>query len=225
MEKAQADIQKRIERVTVQQIVDGVLDMIRKGVFCPGKPIREVELCRRFNVSRTPVREALRLLQNNGVVEYIPRCGVQVVDLSEQDLIYITNTRTALEVLGAREAALRITPEQVEDLRKTNRSFLEQKETGFRGSLDNDFHIAIARISGNPCLVEYIQNLLMRQALIAAAIPMQPQRVPYAYEEHEAIIRGLELCDPELAAKQADIHFHMSQKSLQNKLQKYLETK
>ena len=175
MEKAQADIQKRIERVTVQQIVDGVLDMI------------------------------------------IPRCGVQVVDLSEQDLIYITDTRTALEVLGAREAALRITPEQVEDLRKINRSFLEQKETGFRGSLDNDFHIAIARISGNPCLVEYIQNLLMRQALIAAAIPMQPQRVPYAYEEHEAIIRGLELCDPELAAKQADIHFHMSQKSLQNK--------
>ncbi len=150
---------------------------------------------------------------------------MQVVDLSEQDLIYITDTRTALEVLGAREAALRITPEQVEDLRKINRSFLEQKETGFRGSLDNDFHIAIARISGNPCLVEYIQNLLMRQALIAAAIPMQPQRVPYAYEEHEAIIRGLELRDPELAAKQADIHFHMSQKSLQNKLQKYLETK
>ena len=137
----------------------------------------------------------------------------------------VTDTRTALEVLGAREAALRITPEQVEDLRKINRSFLEQKETGFRGSLDNDFHIAIARISGNPCLVEYIQNLLMRQALIAAAIPMQPQRVPYAYEEHEAIIRGLELRDPELAAKQADIHFHMSQKSLQNKLQKYLETK
>lgn len=105
--------------------------MIRKGVFCPGKPIREVELCRRFNVSRTPVREALRLLQNNGVVEYIPRCGVQVVDLSEQDLIYITDTRTALEVLGAREAALRITPEQVEDLRKINRSFWSRKRPDF----------------------------------------------------------------------------------------------
>lgn len=225
METTQVGVQKKTEKVTVQQIVDGVLDMIHHGVFCPGKPIREIELCRRFNVSRTPVREALRLLQNNGVVEYIPRCGVQVVELSEQDLTYITDTRTALEVLSACEAAQRITPEQVEELRKINRNFLEQEETSLRSNLDNEFHIAIARISGNPCLVEYIQNLLMRQALVAAAIPMLPQRVPYAYEEHEAIIRGLELRDPELAAKQADIHFHMSQKSLQDKLQKYLEIK
>ena len=224
METPLAGIQKT-ERVTVQQIVDGVLDMIHEGFFCPGKPIREVELCRRFNVSRTPVREALRLLQNNGVVEYIPRCGVQVVELSEQDLLYITDTRTVLEVLGAREAALRITPEQVCELRQINQSFLEQKEAGFGGNLDNKFHMAIAHISGNPCLVEYIQNLLMRLALFASTIPMQPQRITYAYEEHEAIIRGLELRDPELAAKQADIHFHMSQKSLQSKLQKYLETK
>lgn len=225
METPGAGVQGKTERVTVQQIVDGVLDMIHEGVFCPGRPIREIELCRRFNVSRTPVREALRLLQNNGVVEYIPRCGVQVVELSEQDLIYITDTRTALEVLGAREAAQRITPEQVEELRRINRSFLEQKETGFGGELDNKFHMTIASISGNPCLVEYIRNLLMRQTLFAATIPMQPQRFAYSYEEHEAIIRGLELHDPELAAKQADIHFHISQRSLQNKLQKYLEIK
>ncbi len=225
METPQAGTPKKTERVTVQQIVSGVVDMIHQGVYRPGMPIREAELCRQFNVSRTPVREALRLLQNNGVVEYIPRCGVQVVELSEQDLIYITDTRTALEVLGTREAALRITPEQVKELRRINQSFLEQKETGFGGNLDNDFHMTIARISGNPCLIEYIQNLLVRQALFASTIPMQPQRFLYSYEEHEAIIRGLELQDPELAAKQADIHFHMSQKSLQNKLQKYLETK
>ncbi|HJD21182.1 MAG TPA: GntR family transcriptional regulator [Candidatus Gemmiger faecigallinarum] len=223
METPEAGMQNRKERVSVQQIVDGVVHMIHQGVFRPGKPIREVELCKQFNVSRTPVREALRLLQNNGVVKYIPRCGVQVVELSEQDLIYLTDTRTVLEVLSTREAALRITPEQVEELRGINRDFLEQKET--TTNLDNQFHLTIARISGNPCVVEYIQNLLMRQALFASTIPMQPQRLAHSYEEHEAIIRGLELHDPELAAKQADIHFYMSQKSLRSKLQKYLETK
>ena len=55
-------------------------------------------------------------------------------------------------------------------------------------------------------------------------VPMQPQRAAHSYEEHEAIIRGLALHDPELAAKQTDIHFHISQRSLQNKLRKYLKT-
>ncbi len=223
--KTPVGTQKNTNDVTTQQIVNGVLHLIHQGVFRPGTPIREIELCKRFKVSRTPVREALRLLQNNGVVEYIPRCGVQVVDLTEQDLAYITDTRTVLEVLSAREAALCITPEQVEELRRINRELLAQKETGLGGKLDGSFHMMIARFSGNPCLVEYIRNLLMRQALFASTIPMQPQRIVCAYEEHEAIIRGLELQDPELAAMQAHIHFHTSQRSLQNKLHKYLKAK
>lgn len=219
MEIKQMEIPQK-SKLTVQQIEDGVLQMIRQGLFLPGKPIREIELCKRFNVSRTPVREALRLLQNNGVVEYIPNRGVQVVDLSEQDLNYITDTRMVLEVLSAREAATRITQEQVDDLRRINKSFLEE---GMRGSYgrDDDFHMTIVRISGNPCLVAYIENLLVRQAMIPSTIPMTQKRLPYSYEEHEAIIQALELHDPELAAKQTDIHFYMSQKSLQNKLQKY----
>lgn len=225
MLKTQSSKAEQSKKVTVQQIVDGVLEMIHDGVFRPGKPIREVELCARFNISRTPVREALRLLQNNGIVEYIPRCGVQVVDLSEQDLIHITDTRRVLEVLAAREAAACITPEQLEELQQINRQFLEKKETSYASDADAQFHLAIARCTGNPCLLEYLKNLLMRQTLFTSTIPIQPQRIIYSYEEHEAIIRGLALHDSELAAMQTDIHFHMSQKSLQNKFKKYLGEK
>ena len=224
MDMQQAGTEENTGKVTVDEIVNGVLALIHQGVYRPGKPIREIELCRRFNISRTPVREALRLLQNNGVVEYIPRRGVQVVELSEQDLIYITDTRTALEVVSAREAALCITPEEVEKLHQLNGEFLNEQEPVVRGQVDAAFHMTIARISGNPCLVAYIRNLLMRQAMFASSIPMQPQRAAHSYEEHEAIIRGLALHDPELAAKQTDIHFHISQRSLQNKLRKYLKT-
>ena len=214
-------LKKMEDKITAQQIVDGVVKMIREGRFCPGKPIREIELCKEFNVSRTPVREALRLLQNSGVVKYVPRCGVQVVEMDEKDLLFFTDIRTALETVSTREAASNITPDDIKELRSINDKFLDNKDSDY----DTEFHMAIARISGNNCLIEYLKNLHIRQALVKQTIPMKPERYIHSYEEHEAIIQALELKDPELAAKQADIHFHISQASLQNKLRKYLSEK
>ncbi len=215
---------ERSQKVTVQDIVDGVVKLIRNGTYLPGTPLREAELCRLFGVSRTPVREALRLLQNNGVVEYIPRCGVQVADITRQTLRNLTETRTVLEVLSTRQAAERITPQELAELRQIN----EQLRTGTDGAadrLDALFHRRIAEISANPCTIQFLDNLLMRLSIVAHAFYMRPRRIPLAYEEHEGILRALELHDPELAAKQADIHFHMSQASLQGKLELYLENK
>ncbi len=221
MEEIRAAVQQKSEKVTAQQIADNVVEMIQKKVFRPGEPIREAELCKAFHVSRTPVREALRLLQNNGVVKYIPHCGVQVVDMTEKELHYITDTRIALEVLSTREAALCVTPEQIAELRQINDTFLKEQDTYY----DAEFHMAIARVSGNFCLLDFLHNLYIRQAIVPSTIPMQPQRFPCAHAEHEAIVQALELHDQELAAKQADIHFHISQANLQTKLRKYLETK
>lgn len=211
-------------KVSVEDIVNGVISRIQSGDFLPGKPVREAELCEIFGVSRTPVREALRLLQNNGVVEYIPRCGVQVVELTEETLDYITDTRTVLEVLSTRTAAQKITPEQVQELRELNRRFLDYEHEDST-ALDGQLHLRIAEISGNPCVLEYLKNLIMRQALTRSTMPMQPKRIKLSYREHEAIILALELNDPELAARQAETHFYMSQKSLQHKLDVYIHSK
>ena len=111
-----ADIGTKATKMTVQEIVDGIIELIRNRVYLPGTPIREVELCQHFGVSRTPVREALRLLQNSNVVEYIPRCGVQVADMDQETLAHITKTRAVLEVLSTRQAAERITREELDEL-------------------------------------------------------------------------------------------------------------
>lgn len=213
--------EKVTEKVTVQDIVDGVTGMIITGEFQPGSPLREVELCNRFGVSRTPIREALRLLQNNGVVEYIPRCGVQVVELTMENLTHITDLRTAIEVLSAQRAATNVTEEQIQELRAINKAFLESKDANEQGQLDYQLHQTIAKISGNPLVAQYLKDLHTRQALIQWLIPFRPERIPFSYQEHENIIQALEWKDEDLAGKQTEIHFHMSQKSLQNKMADY----
>ena len=209
--------------MTVQDVVDGIVDMIRNGNYLPGNPIREAEVCKLFGVSRTPVREAFRLLQDSGVVEYIPRCGVQVAAIKRETLDNITETRMVLEVLSARQAAERITQEEIEELRQINERFLVAPSDLKGGDLDKAFHMRIAEISGNDCIAKYLDNLLMRQSIFSSSFEEKPARRRYSYAEHLGILQAMELHDPELAAKQTDIHFHMSQASLQNRLETYLE--
>lgn len=211
------------KKMTVQDVLDGIVEMIRNGTYLPGDPIREVEICRLFGVSRTPVREAFRLLQDSGVVEYIPRCGVQVAAMKRETLDNITETRMVLEVLSARQAAERITQEEIEELRQLNERFLIAPTDRKGGDLDKTFHIKIAKISGNDCVVKFLDNLQMRQSIFSSSFEEKPARRRYSYAEHLGILQAMELHDPELAAKQTDIHFHMSQASLQNRLETYFE--
>ena len=210
------------EKITVQDIVEDVVKRIQDKQFSPGRPIREAELCELYGVSRTPIREALRLLQNIGVVVYIPRCGVQVVDITTEDLDYITSTRTVLEALCAGEAALKITAEEIEELRGINRQ-LESAAPEELSTLDIAFHSRIAGISGNRYAAEFLRGLILRLAISRSRIPMRAERVPYSCAEHEALIRALEMHDPVLAEKQAEIHFRISQKMLETKHEAYMK--
>lgn len=218
-----ADIGTKATKMTVQEIVDGIIELIRNRVYLPGTPIREVELCQHFGVSRTPVREALRLLQNSNVVEYIPRCGVQVADMDQETLAHITKTRAVLEVLSTRQAAERITSEELDELLLINEQFCVASTSSEIQRLDRLLHMRIAEISGNPCVLYYLKNLTMRQTIIATIYERIPERQQHSYMEHKGILDALEIHDPELAAKQTDIHFYMSQVSLQKRLETYLQ--
>lgn len=209
------------QKVTVEDIVEQVIDMIHKGEFLPGMPLRETELCDRFGVSRTPVREALRLLQNNGVVEYIPRCGVQVVELTLDNLNYITDIRTVMESLSVQKAIEHITEHDIHVLREMNRKIGESTDTAEQSRLDEELHQYIAGKSGNPIIFKFLKELHVRQALVQCRIPFRPGRVVHSVQEHENIIQALEQKDGILAVKYTEIHFHMSQRSLQNKLKEY----
>lgn len=202
---------------------------IRKGIaegrYKTGEKIKESDLCQRFGVSRTPVREAFRLLQNEGLLVHNPQRGVQVPEFGLEDLMYHQQMRTTLECLSAFNAAPHATAEDILKLREINRRIAEfdESNTHKTDALDREFHMTIARIGKNPYVADFLQNVLTRYEISSYVIPFQKSRIPFTYKEHEDVITALEQNDAELAEKYMSIHFHYSTRSLNKKLAKYME--
>ena len=93
---------------------------ILRGELKPGERLMEIALSQRLGVSRTPVREAIRMLEQEGLVIMIPRKGAEVAEITEKNMQDVLEVRKALEELSVQLACERITPEQVEDFLKEN---------------------------------------------------------------------------------------------------------
>ena len=217
-------IENEQKKMTIQEIEDAIIELIRSGKFQPGEPLREAELCEMFQVSRTPIREALRLLQTKGIVEYLPRRGVQVLEMTMDSLKEITDLRLVLESLSVRRAMERITEADIENLRELNKRLLESQDNVEQGELDRQFHGYIARIGGEKILSQYLEDLQMRQALVQCWIPFRPERIPHTYQEHDSIIQAIEWRNTELAVRLTEAHFLISQRSLCRKLTEFEAT-
>src|SRR6516225_882520 len=117
-------------QVLKQPIIrEAVCDMLRasllEGEFVPGEAISEPVLASRFNVSRGPVREALLLLSEEGLLTHIPNRGFFVLQLTDQDRVLIDAVRLPLEVLALIEARSRVQPEHIAELEQVRDKMLE----------------------------------------------------------------------------------------------------
>jgi DNA-binding GntR family transcriptional regulator len=128
-------------------------------VLRPTQVVYEAELAQRYGVSKTPVREALNTLRQEGYIDVVPRRGYIVAPISIQDVQQILNLRMILEPVAAELAAQHATAEQLRELRR-----LAQRNETQRGpysfSLDRAFHVAVADASGNPRLARCVSNVL-----------------------------------------------------------------
>ncbi len=150
--------------VAWEPVADNVLvrlrDAILEGEIAPGAKISEPELARRYGVSRAPLREAIRRLEERSLITRVPRQSARVVVLDAKKVHDIFRLREAIEGMAAREAALRITPAEIDQLRVG----LERQEAAMRSPrkgypfkrLDVDYHSAIVRASGNGYLVKFL---------------------------------------------------------------------
>lgn len=145
---------------------DVVFNILRKaiitGEFAPGERLMEIALADRLGVSRTPVREAIRKLELEGLVVMIPRKGAEVARITEKDLRDVLDVRCALEELGASLAAGRITEDGKRDLKRALLAFERAVELGDFAEIadkDMDFHDVIFEIVDNPRLTTIVNNL------------------------------------------------------------------
>lgn len=154
---------------SVQTAAGYVYDQLRKKIFekslISGQRLPEVAIAKDLQVSRTPVREALRRLENEGLVQIIPGWGACLASPTKQEIIDTYEVREDLETMSIRKASQKITPLQICRLQEqidAEREIFKQRNLESYLNINDNFHIIIADASGNGTLVSYIKNILSR---------------------------------------------------------------
>ncbi|MCQ4087647.1 GntR family transcriptional regulator [Saccharibacillus sp. JS10] len=179
-----------------QQLQEWIVD----GTLRPGEKLNDAELASALGVSRTPVREALQLLNAEGFVEMNPGVSTQVTEVDGADITKILPPLAALQSLAAELVTETITPEQIEVLRKLNMEFgeaLGKGDTAYALKLDEEFHGLIVELTDN----SYISNTIsmfqahVRRLFFHNSIILTKDSI----EDHEKLLQAFERGDREEA--------------------------
>jgi len=184
-----------VAKSLVNQVVDAIVEGAAKGIFLPGDRIVEAELARSLNVSRIPVREALRLLESQGVVVSERYRGMSLMSVNIDRLEKILKVRLALEKLAGAEvmAQLKTDPDTLAPLEAVLAKMHKAGETddGFRvASLDTEFHKVLCGLSGNEVLLRTFEQL-SRQLTIIFGLSTMKKGVHSIIEEHDVVLATL----------------------------------
>lgn len=201
---------RRGDYKTIRELLfEHIRDLIISGKLEAGRKLVEEELAEQFNVSRTPVREALRKLEIEGLVQYQPRRGVVVAGFSRDDVDEIYAARAVLEGLAARLAAERATDAEIAELGRRLAQMNRASEAGdFQRTarIHTRFDDVLYRIGHNRRLYnilsqfsEYIEHCQM--------VSMErPGRADEIRVEHNAMYRAIAERDPTMAEETARLH-------------------
>ena len=185
-----------------------ILDAIDAGEYPPGARLLETDLAATFGVSRTPVREALRRLESQGVVAHEPRKGAVVASLDYNQLGELYAVREVMEGLAARLAARHASPAEIKILRDMiNR---DKVETEPRKLAQNNkrFHRQLHLASHNRYLSQTLDPVRRSLALLSGTTFSHPTRPGQSNEEHEKIVDALEARDEDAADQAARAHIN-----------------
>ncbi len=182
---------------------------ILTGAIVPGTRMMEVDLAEEMGVSRTPIREAIRKLEKEGLVTIEPRRGAYASRISTQDMVEILEVRQDLEGLAAFFAATRMKDDEMDELRKIAARYNEAVAAGSMQDMiryDTQFHRLIVDSCNNKILVnmvEQLQELVLRFRYIYYDNFRRAENMP---EEHREIIEAIESGNEVRARAAADVH-------------------
>ncbi|WP_188985314.1 GntR family transcriptional regulator [Pseudomonas matsuisoli] len=168
---------------------------IAEGRLAPGSRLDEKEIAERFGVSRTPVREALRLLGATGLVESKGRQGVTVRTISMATLLEMFQVMAEMEGLCARLAARRITPEQRDNLeaihRRLEAASVNRSDIDTFYEVNKEFHEAIYEASRNEFLAAQTRALRNRVGAYRRRVTYLPSRIADTLREHDEVMQAI----------------------------------
>lgn len=178
---------------------------ILTGELAPGEKLSEPVIARQYGASRAPVREAIRRLQERGLVRYVLNHGVRVAEPTAEEFLALLDVREAMEGMAAKLAAEHLSDADIagiEALVAVHHSEIELNPQGayLQDDPETDFHMRIARGSGNPILAELLcDQFYPRLRLCRRLHRTVPGRGREAWKEHMRITEAIAQRDGELA--------------------------
>ncbi len=192
---------------------------ILRGELKPGERLMEIALAKKLGVSRTPIREAIRMLEHEERVVMIPRRGAHVADISRQELNDVLEVRMALEVLAARKACARMTQEEIAELDAAESRFealvsTEDVDINELGEADEQFHDVIYRATQNRRLIQLLNNLREQMYRFRVEYLKDPGVRRELILEHSGMIRAFREKDVEECVEITGRHIENQQKTI-----------
>jgi DNA-binding GntR family transcriptional regulator len=204
--------------------VDRAYEAVRSGIiagrYLAGARLTEQEIATAVGVSRTPVREALRRLDAEGLVEFTPNLGAVVTIWNEADSDEIFDLRAMLESYGARRATLRATDVQIAGLRRLAelqyRESVERKAGHLEriGELNSQFHRGMQDAAASPRLIRALAGLIEAPLMMRTFQKYTPEDLKRSAQHHLEIVSALEARDAEWAASVMFSHVHAARGAL-----------
>ena len=182
---------------------------ILRGELKPGERLMEIQLANKLGVSRTPIREAIRKLELEGLVLMIPRKGAEVAEITEKNMLDVLEVRRALEELAVKLACERITEEEIQELKDAADAFqkiLSEKDITKIAEADEAFHDVIFKSTGNDRLIQLLNSLREQMYRYRLEYLKREEYHPQLLEEHQQIIDRITRKDQSEAAELIDRH-------------------
>ena len=205
---------------TPTPIYQKLLAAIENGDLRPGDRLLETDLAQRFGVSRTPIREAIRRLETDGLVAHKPRVGAMIRVLAQQEIVELYEMRIVLEATAAQMAAKHASKAEIHTLKTLNAQMMQVATDPYKvAMLNRKFHGCILSEARNRFLAQSHNSLSHALVLLGKTTLESSERVKDVVSQHDAIVEALKSVQPETAAKLMRTHMEASLEHRLNALQ------
>ena len=205
---------------------DVVFNTLRQAILTgdlkPGERLMEIHLANRLGVSRTPIREAIRKLELEGLVTMIPRRGAEVAQITEKSMNDVLEVRRALDTLCVELACERISEEEIKNLKAA----CDQFERAVRGKdakkiaqADVELHDIILKATGNQRLIQLVNNLSEQMYRYRYEYIKDSSQHGRLIEEHRVIYESIVKRDKATATRAAKVHIDNQEKAIIRQIQ------
>ena len=205
---------------------DVVFNTLRQAILTgdlkPGERLMEIHLANRLGVSRTPIREAIRKLELEGLVTMIPRRGAEVAQITEKSMNDVLEVRRALDALCVELACERIREDEVKNLKAACDCFeraVRGKDAKKIAQADVELHDIIVKATGNERLIQLVNNLSEQMYRYRYEYIKDSTQHGRLIEEHRVIYESIVRKDKETATQAAKVHIDNQEKAIIRQIQ------